>query len=150
VTKEQVTMDTKKIVKEIIGKYNSNNPFIIADSMNVTIIYSNMKNTLGFFSKYKRCKFIHLNNTIPEKLQTFVCAHELGHVILHPELNTPFLKQNTLFLVEKVEREANTFAVELLLPDKLLCEYPNCELTDIAKIIGIPDKLIDLKDMVIL
>jgi Zn-dependent peptidase ImmA (M78 family) len=138
-------MDTKKIVERLIKQYDSNSPFAIADSMNVNIIYSNMKNTLGFFSKYKRSKFIHLNDTISETLQTFVCAHELGHAILHPKLNTPFLKRNTLFSVDKVEKEANTFAVELLLPDKLLCEYPNFELTDIAKIIGIPDKLIYLK-----
>jgi Zn-dependent peptidase ImmA (M78 family) len=138
-------MDTKKNVERLIKQHHSNNPFAIADSMNVIVIYSNMKNTLGFFSKYKRCKFIHLSNAIPEELQTFVCAHELGHAILHPKLNTPFLKRNTLFSVDKVEREANAFAVELLLPDKLICEYPNCELTDIAKSIGIPDRLINLK-----
>jgi Zn-dependent peptidase ImmA (M78 family) len=104
-----------------------------------------MKNTLGFFSKYKRCKFIHLNNAIPEKLQTFVCAHELGHVVLHPTLNTPFLKRNTLFSVKRVEREANTFAVELLLPDKLLDEYSDCGLSNIAENVGIPNELINLK-----
>lgn len=56
-------------------------------------------------------------------MRKFVCAHELGHALLHPGINTPFLKASTLFSVNKLEREANEFAVELLLPDDLIKEY---------------------------
>ncbi|WP_425057660.1 hypothetical protein SCACP_21800 [Sporomusa carbonis] len=61
-------MDTKKIVEDLIGKHKTNNPFIIADNLGIIVLYRNMRNTLGFFSKYKRFKFIHLNNNVPEKL----------------------------------------------------------------------------------
>ncbi|WP_412055234.1 ImmA/IrrE family metallo-endopeptidase [Bacillus altitudinis] len=42
------------------------------------------------------------------------CAHELGHALLHNESNTPFLKRNTFFSTEKIELEANFFAMHLL------------------------------------
>lgn len=46
-------------------------------------------------------------------MQRFICAHELGHLILHPI-------KNTLYSVSKIEVEANIFAVELLVPDESL------------------------------
>ncbi len=138
-------MDTKRIVEELILKHNSNNPFIIADNLGITVLYSDMNNTLGFYSKYKRFKFIHLNQNMPEKLQTFVCGHELCHAIVHPNKNTPFLRRYILYSVDKLERQANTFAVELLLTDKILQEYPNCSLYNIARYVGVPEKLVDLK-----
>ena len=50
-------------------------------------------------------------------MQRTVCAHELGHAVLHTHANTPFLRKNTFFSVDKLEIEANTFAA-LLLIDK--------------------------------
>jgi Zn-dependent peptidase ImmA (M78 family) len=80
-------------------------------------------------------------------MQRFVCAHELGHAVLHPKSNTPFLRANTLFSVEKLELEANTFAVELLLPDEIISQYKNTDLTiyDVAEIHSIPKELVYLK-----
>ncbi len=140
-------MDTKQIVKKLMERHQTNNPFIIADNLEIIILNHPMKNTLGFFSKYKRSKFIHLSNNLPDKLQTFVCAHELGHAILHPNVNTPFLKRHTLFSTSKIEHQANTFAVELLMPDDLLQECSEISLFNIAESLGIPSKLADLKEI---
>jgi Zn-dependent peptidase ImmA (M78 family) len=103
---------------------------------------------LVFYSSYKRVQFIHLNNQLDEMMHRFVCAHELGHAVLHPKSNTPFLRANTLFSVEKLELEANTFAVELLLPDDVITQYHNTELTiyDVAEIHSVPRQLVYLKN----
>ena len=138
-------MDTKRVVEKLIKKYNTNNPFELADYLEIAIIRSNLVDRLGFFSKYKRSKFIHLNNQLSSKLQTFVCAHELGHAILHRGINTPYLKAHTLFSVDKIEKEANTFAVELLLPDDMLREYSDINFCRIAQSAGIPSGLEWLK-----
>lgn len=138
-------MDTKKIAESLIRKFNTNNPFVIADRLNITILYSAMGSTLGFFSKYKRCKFIHMSNTIPDSLESFVCAHEQGHAICHHDRNTPFLKRHTLVSTDKIEREANRFAVELLLPDKLLQSHPDTSIHVMAAMCGIPAILIEHK-----
>lgn len=45
----------------------------------------------------------------------------------------------------KFERQANTFAVELLLPDDLLREYPDCTLYQIARSIGVLEKVVGMK-----
>lgn len=140
-------MDTKKIAESLIRKFNTNNPFVIADHLSITILYSDMKNTLGFFNIYKRSKFIHLSNQIPESLEAFVCAHELGHAVCHTDINTPFLKRHTLFSVDKIEREANTFAVELLMPDKLLKSQVDISIFSIAELYGVPEKLVELKKL---
>jgi Zn-dependent peptidase ImmA (M78 family) len=137
----------KEIVRQLIKKHKSNDPFQIAKEKNIIILFAELGNTLGFYSSYKRVQFIHLNNQLDEMMQRFVCAHELGHAVLHPKSNTPFLRANTLFSVEKLELEANTFAVELLLPDDVITQYQNTELTiyDVAEIYSVPKELVYLK-----
>jgi Zn-dependent peptidase ImmA (M78 family) len=137
----------KEIVRQLIKKHKSNDPFQIAKEKNIIILFAELGDTLGFYSSYKRVQFIHLNNQLDEMMQRFVCAHELGHAVLHPKSNTPFLRANTLFSVEKLELEANTFAVELLLPDEIISQYKNTDLTiyDVAEIHSIPKELVYLK-----
>jgi Zn-dependent peptidase ImmA (M78 family) len=76
------------------------------------------------------------------ELQRFVCAHELGHAVLHPRANTPFLRKNTFFSIDKIEIEANRFAVKLLLPEDVLSEYQdqNISIYEITKMFGIPNE----------
>jgi len=111
------------------------------------ILYEPLGSTLGYYSTYKRIKFIHINNGLNGIWQRFVCAHELGHAILHPKVNTPFLRSNTLFSVQRIEREANTFAVELLMPDYTICacENKSRSIYEIAASCGIPKELVNLK-----
>lgn len=138
-------MDIKAIVEKLIHEHGTNDPFAIADNLNIIILRPDMHNVLGFFSKYNRSKFIHLNNNIPESLKRFVCAHELGHAVLHPDANTPFLKRCTLLSTSRIERQANTFAVECLMTDNLLREYSYCGMYNLADSLGIPIELADLK-----
>jgi len=135
----------KKIATKLIKQFHTNCPFQIARELGVVILYEKFENTLGYFSNYKRIKIIHINQDLTELQQRFVCAHELGHSILHPEVNTPFLKKNTLFSISRIEREANEFAVELLLPDTLINELPDITLYQIAAAYGIPFELTSLK-----
>jgi Zn-dependent peptidase ImmA (M78 family) len=44
-----------------------------------------------------------------------------------------------------IEREARTFAVELLLPDDFSLEYPDYSLESLEKMVGIPANLRLLK-----
>lgn len=140
-------MNIKGIVTKLIKKHKTNDPFKIAEKENIVILYEELGRTLGYYSYHNRFKYIHLNNKLDERIVRFVCAHELGHAKLHPKSNTPFLRYNTFFSIEKIEIEANTFAVELLLSDDFLKEYENTTLTiyDAANIHGIPEKLVALK-----
>lgn len=140
-------MKIKDYVMKIVKKHGTTNPFEIAKRKDIIVLFEDLGNTLGFYNTYKRFKFIHINNKIDETTQRFVCAHELGHALLHPKANTPFLRNKTFFSVDRLEIEANTFAVELLLPDEMISEYQdtNLSIQEIAEIYGIPESFARLK-----
>jgi Zn-dependent peptidase ImmA (M78 family) len=140
-------MDIKENVLNIIEKYKTTDPFEIAKQKNITVLYADLGNTLGFYNTYKRSKFIHINNQIDEITQRFVCAHELGHAVLHPKANTPFLRNQTFFSVDRLEIEANTFAVELLLTDNMVSAYKDTYLSiqEVAEMHGVPGGFARLK-----
>jgi len=138
-------MSPRQVAIGIAERYNTNNPFEIARERNIGILYEPMKTTYGFYVRYRRFQNIILNDGLPEDLQRFVCAHELAHSILHADLNVTKLTSYTMFSRDKVELEANTFSVELLLPDELLREYPEYSIFQIAHSVGIPVEFIGLK-----
>lgn len=137
----------RETAARLIKKYESNCPFEIAKQRGISILYEALGGALGYYNCYKRVQFIHINNDISESLQRFVCAHELGHALLHRDANTPFLKKNTFFSTDKIEVEANTFAVELLLPDECIYEYKDTSATikEVALSYGIPEEMSHLK-----
>lgn len=104
----------KEVAKGLIRRYGTNNPFTIAAARGIPVLFEPLGATLGYFSTYKRIPLIHINQHLDEDWQRFVCSHELGHSVIHPKINTPFLRSNTLFPIDRIEREANEFAVCLL------------------------------------
>ncbi|WP_242237401.1 ImmA/IrrE family metallo-endopeptidase [Bacillus cereus group sp. BfR-BA-01316] len=140
-------MEIKEYALKIAEKHETTNPFEIARRKNIIVLFEDLGNTLGFYNTYKRIKFIHINNQIDETAQRFVCAHELGHAILHPKANTPFLRNQTFFSVDRLEIEANTFAVELLLTDEMISAYQDTHLSiqEVAEIYGVPGGFARLK-----
>ncbi len=140
-----MSTSAKEVADFLRKKYETTNPFHICAEKGIHIMYENLGNIMGYFNEFKRIKIIHLNENLSSEEVNFVCAHELGHAMLHPNLNTPFLKRHTLFSIDKIEREANTFAVELMLSDNLLKEYSDCSMFQISRTLGIPAHLIQLK-----
>lgn len=138
----------KEIVQQLIKKQGTNDPFEIAAAMNIHLIEWEMHDEiLGFYKYIRRNKFIYLNSKLDERGKVYTLAHELGHSQLHPRLNTPFLNRKTLYSIDKIENEANRFAVELLLPDKSIYEHSNENMTikEIGSIYNIPSEVIHLK-----
>ncbi|HHY72660.1 MAG TPA: ImmA/IrrE family metallo-endopeptidase [Bacillus bacterium] len=107
-------MDINKLVGQLIKKYGTSNPYKIAGQLKIAIVFEPLGSIYGYYSRTHRTKVIHINEAVTERKQLFTCAHELGHAILHQDVNTPFLKKHTFFSTDKIEVEANTFAVELL------------------------------------
>ncbi|CAM4182351.1 ImmA/IrrE family metallo-endopeptidase [Paenibacillus alkaliterrae] len=135
-------MGIRRMVSQLTRNYGTNNPFTIAKQKNILVVYEPLGGVMGYFNTYKRMKMIHLNNSLDEIEMRFTCSHELGHALLHPKVNTPFLKRHTLFSVDRIEREANQFAAELLIPDELLLEHT---ISEAAAICGIPEQMARFK-----
>ena len=140
-------MDIKSTVQKLSKKYKTNDPFKLASELDILVVYENLGSILGYFDAHFRMKTIHINENAPEELKGFICAHELGHAILHAKVNTPFLSAYTLYSIGKIERQANTFAVELLLHDSYIKDNPGCSIYDLANSCGVPVQFIKLKGM---
>ncbi len=136
----------KNKVNILIEKYSTNNPFEIADLKNINVHFHPLhKEIMGYYKYIRKNKHIVINSGLNSELKLFTCAHELGHSEFHPKLNTPFLKRKTLLSVDKIENEANRFAVELLIPDNQLNECMKLSIYEITGIFGLPKELVHLK-----
>lgn len=104
--------------KKLMKTHGTNNPWRIATERNIVVLYEDLgKDIWGYYTCINRIPSIHVNNRLDEFSTIFAGAHELGHHMLHSGVNTPFLKKNTLFLVDKIELEASRFALHLLVGD---------------------------------
>ncbi|ONK21191.1 hypothetical protein BLX87_22960 [Bacillus sp. VT-16-64] len=136
----------RKKVNELIKKHKTNDPYLLADILNIHVVSRYLNHEInGFYKLEQRNKFIVINKDLCYEMQRYVCAHELGHSILHPKSNIHFLRKNTFYSVNKIETEAHKFAVELLIPDNQLKEYMRLSMYEIACIFGVPKELIKLK-----
>ena len=135
----------RKTVQQLIKKYNTKNPYELADYLGVEIIERPLGNKLGAYMYIKRTKLILLNSEISDYLKKIVLCHELGHAVLHKNQECYFMKNNTFIVDSKFEYEANYFAANLLISDDLISDYKGYTLEQIANYECVPIDLIKLK-----
>ncbi|MFC0905858.1 ImmA/IrrE family metallo-endopeptidase [Clostridium sp. MT-14] len=137
----------EKEVLRLIKKHKTNNPFEIARAENIMILKEPLGNINGYYNKYVRQRMIHINRELEENSFSgrFTCAHELGHIRFHPNANTPFLRNTTLFSINKLEIQANTFAAFMTIPKDILLPYKGFTLVQIACAEGIPVQALKLR-----
>lgn len=134
-------------VYDLSKKYGTRNPFELAEFLNINVIHWDLHDEInGFYQYEKRNQIIFLNNKLSNVNQFVVCAHELGHAVLHRRSSMPFMRSYTLFSIDKIEVEANKFAAYLLIPDESLFDsYEQMTIYDIATLYNVPVKLAELK-----
>ncbi|WIF95058.1 ImmA/IrrE family metallo-endopeptidase [Caminicella sporogenes] len=137
----------KEIVLGLIELYNTKNPFELCDYLDIIVIKHFMGNKIqGFFQKTNDgIEILHINSELDHHTQKYICAHELGHAILQPELSIGFFIEYPFQLKTKAEIQADKFAAELLIPDDILKMYPDYTLEQIAAAENIPLELLKLK-----
>lgn len=134
----------RKLAKRLIEKHKTNDPFKLIKLLDIVILLEDLGlNTWGYYTNVCRIPSIHINKLISNFQQRYAAAHELGHHFLHKGISTPFLRANTLQSIDKIERQANQFAVELLMPDQLLLEGKT--IYEAAAICGVPEEVAHLK-----
>lgn len=96
------------IVKEMYG----NDPIKICNKLKIPINYINLRPdvTKAYTIKVFEKTAININNQCTLKSQKVLCAHELGHVLIHSQKSINEFNDNDL----SCEYEANLFAVSLL------------------------------------
>lgn len=117
----------KSLAKKIAAKCGTRDPFKIAKYFDYIVVQVPLVGIRGFYDYKKRNHIIYIDSELGSGEKQFVCAHELGHSLLHRGLNRIFLDTTTHLKTNCYEREANEFAVELIVSDDDLepfLEYP--------------------------
>ena len=141
-----IPLDIKKIVNQLKNKYLTSNPFEIAQCMNILIIIQPLGRLAGCYMYKRRNRVIFLNSDIEnEYFMREVMAHELGHAVMHRTQNCYFIQNKTYLLNSKIEKQANEFAADLLLPDNIFYEYQGYTIEQLSIITGYSKELVSLK-----
>lgn len=131
--------EIEKIVDKLVNKCGRCSPYDIARENNIIVLKIPLGNVYGFYKYIKRNKFIFINCDIDEQMQLLTCSHELGHAVLHPKENTMWLQKFTLFSTNRLEIEANLFALALLK------RYSKFDYFVLANLLRIPGTIIRMK-----
>lgn len=138
------------IVSFYVKKYQTTNPFQVARNLNILYQEGDLGEYSGCYMFLKNHRYIFLNNNLNENEKRFVMAHELGHAILHKKQNCYFIRNKTLLLNAKIEKEANLFASYLLLPDSdvELFKENQYTLDEISSISGLDRRIVEIRLMI--
>lgn len=137
--------DVKHLVAYYVKKYDTRNPFRLAEYLNVEVQTGPLGSRAGCYMFLKNHKCIFLNEDLEEHERTLVMAHELAHSIMHRKENCYFIRNRTLMLTSRIEIEANTFAAELLIPDEIIMENPGLTKAQIACLAGYDERIMEFK-----
>ena len=138
-------MDIKKKADYLARKYQTRNPFEILRGLNAILVFVPLVGTRAFYQYFQRNNIIYINENLSQHEQIFECAHEMGHMILHKKANAIFMDTRTYFNTNKFEIEADTFAMDLLISDDDLKEYPNYTTEQLSRFLGYEKRLIELR-----
>lgn len=135
----------------LIRNHGTRNPFELCDDMNIRVRYKDLGTAVKAYYFYQsRIKNIVLNTRSGRIVKKILCAHELGHALLHGELAAMrgFQELEMFDMTSRTEYEANLFAAELLIDDNELLELLNDNeksFFDVAKELYVPAELLDFK-----
>ena len=134
----------RRTVGRLARQYQTHDPFEIARCLKIEIQFGN-PGCAGCYMFLKNHRYVFLNHDLSDMERRIVMAHELGHALFHRRLNCYFIRNKTLFLTDRIEREANRFAAELLIPDDLIYRYEGFTCRQIAYSEGLNEELLKLK-----
>ncbi len=133
---------------EVLENYGGKNIFETAENSGAIVWERHLGGLKGFYLFENGCRYIVVNEDLDDVTKSVVCAHELGHDMLHRELSAGGIRENTLFLSgHKTEREANLFAAEVLISDEDILDEVS-ELNSMSALtasVGMPGELVNFK-----
>ena len=134
-------METRALAARLAAKHGTRDPFRIAEDLGIIIVFAPLVDMRGFQQRAKRRSIIYINSNLDEQQQRLVCAHELGHHLMHRGMNRIFMDHSTQIVTQKFENEAHLFSLELLFPDDVLLDFVSLPISDTAAFMGVPAPL---------
>lgn len=143
-----ILLDIRREVAYLKRYYKTNDPFEIIRAKNILLLYEELGGIRGYYNLILHQKQIHINCNLEGIQKTYTATHELGHALMHPKSSTPFLLANTYQSVDRLEIEANKFAVEFLISDDDVREYAmeqQYSIDMLSRLWGYEKELIELR-----
>lgn len=137
---------TQKIVllaQTLKQKYNTNNVTELCRCLGITLVRADLpKRITGFYMEAKEKQAIVIGASVEAPFDTACIAHELGHALLHKNINTIFLSDSTNFVPGRYEREADLFAAALLIDEEVV-RAGSDSIEEISQITGVPSYAVE-------
>lgn len=132
----------------VLCEYGGRDIFETAENSGAKVWFRRLGGLKGFYICENGIRYIVINEVLDEISKKVICAHELGHDMLHRELSVGGIRESTLFLdTNKTEREANLFAACVLISDdELLDAVSECaNVVQAASMLGFPCEMVNYK-----
>ena len=113
--------------------------------MNLIVVFYPLYGVKGFYQYFQHNNIFYIDETLFDKEKRFVCAHESGHMFLHKKANAIFMDSRTQLNTTKYEKEADRFAMNLLLSDTDTEEHLDFSTTLFSQLFRYNKKLIELR-----
>lgn len=140
----------KQKVRLVKLSHEGKNIIEIFTDLNFIIGY--LDDNFPYIDKIKGCNIksnklraVLINPNLCENELIEVLTHELGHVYLHPNVNTFKIHEIDPVWVKHLELEADTFACEYLLDDDVFEKYIYLSFEQLACELGVSTHLVKLK-----
>ncbi len=125
-----------KEVKYLMEKYQTTDPFELADCLNYKLLPYPFRRIKGMLLVVQGVTIIGYSTSISRRQQGFVILHEIAHRRLHQGLNYFMVLENSLYPPGKFERQANRFVACLVLTERM--PQPGETIYDFATRYGVP------------
>ena len=131
-------MDIKKKADELARKFQTRNPLEIIQGLNAILVFAPLIDTRAFYQYFQRNNIIYIDENLPDR-------EKMGHMFLHKKANAIFMDTRTFMNGNRYEKEADTFAMDLLVDDNTLIEYQDYSISQLSRLLGYEKRLIELR-----
>ena len=148
-----MTSERKKAIEqtvdELVAQEGTCCPFELCERLGIGLLTQDLPESVrGFSLELPHNRVIVLSAGLPAAESRAVCAHELGHIFLHPGTNSVELLNRTTLCVARLEQQADYFAACVLLYDTdslWSLSYESATAEDISRLTGVPERLVRLR-----
>lgn len=139
-------MKPLQISKKLKRIYGDNvNVYDVIEHYGIILAEVDTENFIAGYRLIKRWKVIQVNQNLDENMKRCVLWHEVGHALMHRTVNCYYMANRTRLRTMQYEVEAEQFAADMLLPERIDDALEGCTAQEIAAFYGVTVNLVETK-----
>lgn len=140
----------ERLAHRVAVRFGTGSPALLCERMGVRVERMDLPEQVRGFCFHTESgePIIILNQTLSARESEYCCAHELGHLLLHPGLNAQVIVDLTNLCAPRYERETDLFAACLFIDpnlDEWSRTYDPLTQGQIAALTGLPERVVGLR-----